>query len=563
MTTDSSQRTSDGTNSPDTPGELPRVAYFCMEYGLSETFPIYSGGLGILAGDYMKSAGDLGLPVVGIGLLWNNATHQTLDADGQAVDEWRGYPHDHLEDTHVRVRVRIRAREVECRVWRVTGFAIAPLYLIEPVHKDDKWITERLYDTRPDCRVAQEMLLGIGGIRALSRLGLAIDLYHFNEGHAVFAGLELIADRMSKHASFPDAWDWARRRIVFTTHTPVPAGNETHPLAEVRRLGAGLELVDNEIEAIGGDPFGMTVAGLRLSRLSNAVAQLHGETARKMWKDVSGASPIIAITNGVHQATWQAPEVAEARDDSFALWAAHEALKKRLFHRVDELTGVRLKSDALTIGFARRAAGYKRADLILSDPDRIGALLTDGRIQIIFSGKAHPADGVGKQLVARLAQFARQWPASVVFLQDYDMAVARRLVQGADVWLNNPQRPQEASGTSGMKAALNGVLNLSVLDGWWPEGCVHGETGWAIGGTGEGPERDAGDAPALYHVLENEVLPAFANRQKWTSMMQASIRMAETHFTSHRMVREYYERLYATAADPMVEPDYQSEGVAG
>ena len=550
---------------PAAPGTdlLPRVAYFCMEYGLSEKFPIYSGGLGILAGDYMKSAGDLKMPVVGIGLLWNNATHQVLDADGRPVDEWLSWPHDHLEDTEVRVRVRIRAREVECRVWRVIGFEIAPLYLIEPTNPEDKWITERLYDTRPDCRVAQEMLLGIGGVRALSRLGLAIDVYHFNEGHAVFAGLELIADRMSRHASFEDAWNWAREQIVFTTHTPVPAGNETHPLAEIRRLGAGLELVDNEVRAIGGDPFGMTVAGLRLARLANAVAQLHGETARKMWAGVSGAAPIIAITNGVHQATWQAPEVAATRHDADALLATHETLKHRLLERVAELTGVRLRKEPLTIGFARRAAGYKRADLILSDPARVGALLESGRVQIVFSGKAHAADGVGKEMVARLTQFARKWPESVVFLQDYDMAVARHLVAGADIWLNNPQRPQEASGTSGMKAAMNGVLNLSILDGWWPEGCVHGETGWAIGGTDEGEARDARDAGALYEVLERDVLPAFARRADWARMMQASIDMAVTHFTSHRMVRDYYSRLYLPVIESTPLPDYHTEGVAG
>lgn len=542
---------------------LPRVAYFCMEFGLSEKFPIYSGGLGILAGDYMKSAGDLKMPVVGVGLLWNNATHQVLDEAGHPVDDWRPISHDFLEDTHVRVRVRIRAREVECRVWRVTGFQIAPLYLMEPIHQDDKWITERLYDTRPDCRVAQEMLLGIGGVRALSRLGLTIDVFHFNEGHAVFAGLELIADRMSRHASFADAWRWARERIVFTTHTPVPAGNETHPLAEIRRLGAGLELVDTEVKAIGGDPFGMTVAGLRLARLSNAVAQLHGETARKMWAGVTGAAPIIAITNGVHQATWQAPEVAESRHDADRLWATHETLKARLFERVKAITHVSLKAEALTIGFARRAAGYKRADLILSDPGRIGALLESGQVQILFSGKAHSSDGVGKEMVSRLTHFARKWPSSVVFLEDYDMGVARYLVAGADIWLNNPQRPHEASGTSGMKAALNGVLNLSVLDGWWPEGCVHGQTGWAIGGTDEGHDRDSRDAGALYSLLEQEVIPAFADRVRWTGMMQASIDMAERLFTSDRMVREYFQRLYVPTVEPAAQPDYQAEGVTG
>jgi starch phosphorylase len=528
----------------DDPRSLPRVAYFCMEYGLSEEFPIYSGGLGVLAGDYMKSAGDLEYPVVGVGLRWNCGSHQRIGDDDQAVDEWREYPHDFLEDTDVRVRVRVRAREVECRVWRVTGFATAPLYLLEPVLREDRWITERLYDTRPDCRVAQEMLLGIGGVRALSRLGIPVDIYHFNEGHAVFAGLELMADRMSKHAAFEEAWAWARRRIVFTTHTPVPAGNEIHPLDEVRRLGASLELVDAEVKAIGGDPFGMTVAGLRLAHIANAVAELHGETARRMWSGVSDAAPIIAVTNGVHRATWQAPEIARSRDDGARLWTTHEALKRRLLEEVAKRTGSQLDPDVLTIGFARRAAGYKRADLIMSDPARIERLLADGRLQLVFSGKAHAADGVGKSLVTRIVRFARAHPGRVAFLQDYDMSIARALVRGVDVWLNNPQRPQEASGTSGMKAALNGVLNASVLDGWWPEACRHGENGWAIGDTDEGPEREARDSGALYDLLEHDILAAWGDRSRWIGMMQASIRMAEEQFTSERMVRQYYERLY-------------------
>jgi starch phosphorylase len=518
-----------------------------MEYGLSEEFPIYSGGLGILAGDYMKSAGDLGLPVVGVGLRWNNHAEQFVGEDDQPRDEWHEYPHEFLEDTGVRVRVRIRAREVESRVWLVKGFGSAPLYLLEPVHSEDRWITERLYDTRPDCRVAQEMLLGI-------------DVYHFNEGHAVFAGIELIADRMSKNASFEEAWAWARERIVFTTHTPVPAGNEIHSFDEIRRLGASLELVDSEIRRIGGDPFSMTVAGLRLSRLSNAVAQLHGETARRMWADVSEASPIIAITNGVHRSTWQAPEVARTAADPQRLWAAHVLLKQRLVARVEELTGATLAADVFTIGFARRAAGYKRADLILSDPGRLEPLLEQRKLQILFSGKAHAADGTGKAIITRLVQFARKWPNAIVFLQNYDMDIARHLVQGCDIWLNNPQRPQEASGTSGMKAALNGALNVSVLDGWWPEGCRHGENGWAIGGTDEGAERDLRDAPALYDLLEHEVLPAWAHRDRWVRMMQASIRMAEEMFTTDRMVREYYERLYARTPLSAAEQSLLSAG---
>lgn len=544
---------------PASPG-VPRVAYFCMEYGLSERFPIYSGGLGVLAGDYMKSAGDLKLPVVGIGLRWNNASTQFVEGEGQVVDAYHEYSHDFLEDTGIRIRVRIKTREVECRVWHVSGFGAAPLLLIEPAHFEDRWITERLYDSRPDCRVAQEMLLGIGGVRALSRLRIPVDVYHFNEGHAVFAGLELIAHRMANNVSFEQAWAWARERIVFTTHTPVPAGNEVHRVEELRRLGACLELVDSEVQAIGGNPFGMTVAGLRLARIANAVAQLHARTAREMWKDVSSAAPIIGITNGVHRPTWQAPGVARAAADGEQLWAAHTALKQELLTRVEELTGVALAPEVLTIGFARRAATYKRANLILSDPGRLEPLLAGGRLQIIFSGKAHQADHAGKSIISTLVEFARKWPQAVVFLQNYDMSISRAMIRGCDVWLNNPQRPQEASGTSGMKAAMNGVLNASILDGWWPEGCRHGENGWAIGNHDEGPERDATDARSLYDLLEKEILPAWADRTHWVRMMQASIRMAEERFSSDRMVREYYERLYVTEPAAPEKPKRERSG---
>jgi starch phosphorylase len=271
---------------------LPLVAYFSMEYGLHEEFHSYAGGLGVLAGDFMKSAGDLGLPVVGVGLRWGQGyTSQHIGADGYPYDEWAEQKTDVLSDTGVRVRVRVATREVECRVWRVGRYAIAPLYLLEPTDARNLWITRRLYDPRPDCRVAQEMLLGIGGVRALRALHLPVERYHFNEGHAVFAGIELIAGRMETGGRFLDAWREARRSIVFTTHTPVPAGNEVHPLADLRRLGAGCELVAAELAEIGGDPFNMTVAGLRLAHAANAVAQLHGETARAMWAHVEDAEP--------------------------------------------------------------------------------------------------------------------------------------------------------------------------------------------------------------------------------------------------------------------------------
>jgi starch phosphorylase len=515
-----------------------------MEYGLHEEFPTYAGGLGVLAGDFMKSAGDLGLPVVGIGLRWGEGyTVQRIGPDGYPVDEWQESRPDFLTDTGARCRVRVGTREVECRVWRVGRYRIAPLFLLEPTDPRDRWITRRLYDTRPDCRLAQEMLLGIGGVRALRALHLPVDVYHFNEGHAVFAGLELIADRMEAGLEFREAWQETRPRIVFTTHTPVPAGNEIHALADILRLGAHCDLVPSELRAIGGDPFNMTEAGLRLARRANAVAQLHGETARAMWAHVRDHAPIVAITNGVHVGTWQDPAVAAARDDE-ALLVAHAVLKRRLLAEVQARTGVRLDPAVLTLGFARRAATYKRADLVLRDRERLAALLERRRVQLVFAGKAHPADHEGKRVVAELVASARRWPEAIVFLENHDMGLARLLTRGADVWLNTPRRPMEASGTSGMKAAMNGVLNLSVLDGWWPEGCRHGVTGWAIGDASEVPDPDGRDVQALYDVLEREVLPAYAEPARWARMMRAAIDMAVERFSSDRMVREYYARLY-------------------
>jgi starch phosphorylase len=528
-----------------------KVAYFSMEFGLDEAFPSYSGGLGVLAGDFLKAAHDLSLPVVGIGLRWAEGyTAQRLDASGEPVDEWHEHRPDFLTDTGVRVRVRVAGRSVACRVWLVGRYPIVPLYLLEPVDERDRWITRRLYDTRPDCRVAQEMLLGIGGVRALRLLHPEVEIHHFNEGHAVFGGVELIAARMEHGAAFEAAWREARRQIVFTTHTPVPAGNEIHLLAELLRLGAGCELVASELRRIGGDPFNMTAAGLRLARRANAVSELHGRTARSMWADVPGAAPIIAVTNGVHVPTWQDPRIPAALADDERLEAAHRAAKGELLADVERRTGIRLDPDVLTVAFARRAATYKRADLVLRDLERVGALLKARKLQLLFAGKAHPADRAGKEMVARLVRTIRQWPDAAVFLENYDMGLARLLTRGADVWLNTPRRPLEASGTSGMKAALNGVLHLSTLDGWWPEGAEHGVNGWVIGdGTEDGrPEdQDARDHASLLRLLEQEVVPAHADRARWRAMMRASVRMASERFSAERMVREYFERLYPEA----------------
>ncbi len=527
----------------------PHVAYFCMEFGVDPSFPIYAGGLGILAGDFIKSAHDLKLPVVGVGLRWERGyCVQKIGPDGQPVDEFPPIEADFLRDTGVRVRVLVRGAEVPCTVWVTTRFGHAPLYLIEPQRAEDRWITRRLYESGTDVRIAQELLLGVGGLRALNWLGIPVAAYHFNEGHAVFAGLEMIAERMEAGMAFPEAWADTRQRIVFTTHTPVKAGNEEHLLKDLRRLGACLQLSGAEMRAIGGDPFNMTVAGLRLAHIANAVSQLHGETARAMWRHVEDAAPIIAITNGVHAPTWQAPPIRDAGDDGDALGRAREAGRRELLAELARRGVTGIEPPHLLLGFARRAAGYKRPDLILRDEAWLEALLARG-VHVLLAGKAHPDDKVGKTLVARMAAAARKHPGQVVYLDNYDMALGRLLTRGCDVWLNNPVRPLEASGTSGMKAAMNGVLNCSILDGWWAEACEHGVNGWAIGDAGSGD--DAADLAALHRTLGEEVLPAWADRPRWTRMMRASIAMAVSRFSSDRMVREYFEKLYpAGLAEP-------------
>src|SRR5262245_3406641 len=319
---------------------VPHVAFFCMEFGLHESFPIYSGGLGILAGDFIKSARDLQRPVVAVGLRWDRGyCVQRIRENGEPFEEFPAYDHSFLPDTRVRVRVPVRGKEIPCIVWVTERFGHVPLHLIEPQRAEDRWITHRLYEAGSDVRIAQEMLLGIGGLRALNWLGTPIATYHFNEGHAVFAGAEMIAERMEATGmTFEDAWADARRRIVFTTHTPVRAGNEEHSLKDLQRMGATLQLSVSEMRALGGDPFSMTAAGLRLARAANAVSELHGQTARAMWQHVEGAAPIRAITNGVHAPTWQSDGIRAARDPA-ALWRAHAAHREELAHTVGRETG--------------------------------------------------------------------------------------------------------------------------------------------------------------------------------------------------------------------------------
>jgi starch phosphorylase len=422
-----------------------------------------------------------------------------------------------------------------------------PLYLLD-ADLDincDRLLTGQLYGWFSEERVAQEMILGIGGMQALQALGIKTDILHFNDCHPLFAGLALVRRTMEqKSLSFEEAWQLARKKIVFTTHTPVPAGNEFHNHELLRYMGAAAGFTHGQLLSLGGDPFSMTAAGLRLARKANAVSQLHGKTARRMWQEVTGAAEIIAITNGVHNKTWQDRDIVAALAGDGDLWQAHQRAKCELLSAIKTRTGKALREDVLLIGFGRRATAYKRADLIFHDPRQVEPLLKTGKLQLVFSGKAHPQDKGGKEILRRLLQKARKYDG-VVFLENYDMTLGRLLTSGCDVWLNNPIRPLEASGTSGMKAAMNGVLNLSVLDGWWPEACRHGSNGWQIGEGREGGNADDNDAASLYRVLRREVIPTYyKNRKKWLNMMRQSIRSTQEKFSAARMVSEYYDKLY-------------------
>ncbi len=531
------------------PAKVPKVAYFCMEFGLHEDLKIYSGGLGILAGDILKAAKDEKLPLIGMGILWRQGyTTQLIGENGKPYDCFPEYRYDFLEDTGVIVRVRIRGRQVQCKVWKCTKYENAPLYLLDTNLPDnnDPFITGQLYGWFGEERIAQEMVLGIGGVRALRALGINVDIYHFNDSHPLLAGLELIREEMDERGlSLEAAWQKVREQIVFTTHTPVIAGNEVHEHELLHYMGANNGLTYGQMLKLGGEPFSMTVAGLRLAKRANAVAELHGKTARAMWRDVTGAAEIIAITNGVHNGTWQDNRIIQAFNQKEDLWAPHLAAKREMIAEIENRNGVKLNENILTIGFGRRAAPYKRGDLIFSNKTIIDPLLKEGKLQIIFSGKAHPNDLAGKEIVANLYKMAVLYPQSVIFLQNYEMRIGKLLTRGCDVWLNNPIRPLEASGTSGMKAAMNGVLNFSVLDGWWPEGCIHGVNGWQIGDGYEGKDQDKVDAESLYQVLLEEIIPTYyIHRDQWVGMMYASIEMSRERFSAARMVRDYYERMY-------------------
>ncbi|MDJ0752674.1 MAG: alpha-glucan family phosphorylase [Ardenticatenaceae bacterium] len=605
-----------------------KIAYFSAEFGLHVSLPIYSGGLGILSGDHVKEAGDLGLPFVGVGFMypqgyfrqrlpahgWQEAVYQQLELDKSPVNIARDE-----QGNEIRISVKIGDSEVWARIWNVE-VGRATLYLMDTdIEANDPWnreISARLYGGDTEMRIRQEIMLGIGGVRALRALGVQPDVWHMNEGHSAFLVLELVREIITQNGmSFHDAALQVRPHCIFTTHTPVPAGHDAFAFDLMDRyfwdyweqVGLDREGFMNlgKHQEAWGEAFNMTVLALNMSGYANGVSQLHAEVSRNMWGSVwpeiadEKDIPIIGITNGIHVPTWIAmpmnnlfsrrldPKWLVKHDDQALwelvdqipddeLWQVHSELRYKLLSEIRErarrrwvqgnrdateviTTGAFLDPDALTIGFARRFATYKRATLIFRDPDRLKRLLLnrDRPVQIIFAGKAHPADDPGKHMIQTIYNIAKsqEWGGRIAFLEDYDMHMGRYLKQGSDVWLNNPRRPREASGTSGMKAALNGVPNLSILDGWWVEG-YNGANGWAIGSEHEydNPEvQDASDAESLYQLLEQEIVPLYYDRDRdgiprgWVQVMRESIRSNTAKFSMRRMVKEYAEQLYIPA----------------
>jgi glycogen phosphorylase len=573
------------------------VGYFSLEFGVDESLPVYSGGLGVLAGDHLKSASDLGVPLVGVGLFYREGYfRQVLDASGRQEERYPAHDPSRLplspERPVVTVELADRQGElvpVQARAWRADVGRV-PLYLLDTdVDGNPEWarsITDKLYGGDRRHRLHQELVLGIGGVRLLRALGIEPTVFHMNEGHSAFLQLERLRELVEDaRLTRDDGLERLCASTVFTTHTPVPAGNEVFAPALVEEsVGPLVERCGfdwDEFAALGrvdvGDAvFGLTPFALRTAAHANGVSALHGEVSRDLWRAVYPGSsvdavPIGSVTNGVHARTWLAdeldallesddetgaPDVArvyELTDD--ALWSAHREAKRRLVQRVTR-RGLRASfdEDALTIGFARRFATYKRADLLFSRPDRLAALLADPErpLQIVLAGKAHPADEGGKALLQKVVAFARSAVANgrVIFVPDYDLTLARQLVQGVDLWLNTPRRPLEASGTSGMKAALNGTLNCSILDGWWHEG-YSSDAGFAIRGDADisGDEaQDEADADALFAVLEREVIPTYYDdRGRWIELMRNSIAQLGGRFNTNRMLVEYVEGLYLPA----------------
>ncbi len=606
------------------PADRP-VAFLCAEFAVHASLPIYSGGLGVLAGDILKEASDLALPMVAVGLMYRTGYfHQRLDTRGYQHEFWLDSDPERLpcvpltgeDGAPLSVSVPVDDEDVVARVWRADVGRV-PLYLLDTDCPENstvgRWITSRLYEGISSVRLAQYAVLGFGGVQVLDRLGIEPSVLHINEGHPALALAELVGRARDAGANYDEAWAGARDRLVFTTHTPVPAGNETYDPAEAREMLHRVAGATGEAERLlatgrvdHGDPegrIGMTPLALRGARSINAVSRRHGEVAREMWQPLFGGDvadvPITHVTNGVHVPTWLGPPMKRlldrhlgdgwlARADDPTTWEAVDGISdaelweartesRRLLVdfirersasdrlRRGEPTGyaeaaqVGFDPDRLTIGFARRLAAYKRLNLLTLEPERGVRLLTgDPSLQFVFAGKAHPLDEGAKAILSRAFELkgVPQVADRVAFLEDYDLSFAGQLVAGCDLWVNVPRPPEEASGTSGMKAAINGALNLSVLDGWWAE-AYDGGNGWAIDGETD-PDHDAQDARhagALYDLLEQQVVPLFQERTAdgipvaWLTMVRHSLKTNGPAFSATRMVREYATRIYPSPGD--------------
>ena len=560
----------------------PMIAYFSMEIGIKNDIPTYSGGLGILAGDTIKSAADLNLPLVAVTLITRKGYfNQEIDSSGwqkEAPVKWD--PAKYMTLLPQKVKVQIEGRDVSIQAWlyRVispTGGKVPILFLDTDLAENapgDRAITDILYGGDSAYRIKQEVVLGMGGVRMLAALEFHIKKYHMNEGHASFLALDLLSRFKRDIESVWDersVWDVARVRdlCVFTTHTPVDAGHDKFPYPLVKQVLG--EIIPFEVlkDIAGKDSLNMTLLALNLSKYINGVAKKHGEVSQHMFPGYH----IHAITNGVHSFTWTCQEMANLFDKYIPGWAnepelfvragsipeqevweAHKKAKSKLLAFVQQTTGITMDPNVLTIGFARRTTGYKRPHLFFSDINRLLKINEKGRIQIIFAGKAHPYDENGKKLIQGIYNYRDKLKGkiSIAFLSGYDMDIALKLVSGVDVWLNTPLQPLEASGTSGMKAAHNGVLNFSVLDGWWIEGHIEGFTGWSIGAipteTAKPGMSDNEDAADLYQKLENLIIPAYydSDKVKWIRMMKNAVSKNAYYFNSHRMMRRYVTEAY-------------------
>ena len=555
------------------------IAYFSMEIAYEPTMPTYSGGLGILAGDTIRSAADLGLPMLAVSLVHRAGFfHQHLDEHGNQREEPENWdPQARLEPIDIALEVEIEGRRIALRTWRYrmrgASGASVPVYLLDSDLSEndegDRRLTDHLYGGDSRYRLAQEAILGIGGrmlVRALDRDGIAT--YHLNEGHSALLVLQLLEEHLAQQQrSEPSDEDvqLVRQHCVFTTHTPIPAGHDRFPYDLVRQvLGERRTALLGALGALDDGHLDMTHLALRGARYVNGVARRHGEVSRELFPHY----PIHAITNGVHAATWTSPPFAQLfdlhvggwrRDNTYLRYVeaiplyeieeAHARAKEALIEEIRQRTGAVFERGVLTLGFARRAAGYKRADLLFADIERLHDIAQRiGPIQIAYGGKAHPHDSEGREMIRRVfeARRALRSPIGMVYLENYEMALAAKLVAGVDVWLNTPTRPLEASGTSGMKAALNGVPSLSVLDGWWVEGCIEGVTGWAIGGDDTASDRSA-DAASLYDALERIATTFYREQDAFARVRRSAIALNGSFFNTQRMVAQYALNAYAGA----------------